>query len=136
MRGNVWAVGALLKCDKHETKIFEAEEERIAKLNANPANQAPQKHVFSWIDEEVPEWLTPGECAKILGVSPRTVVRLIDQGDLEEFKTKGGHRRIRDCDLEVYMEDLKKFKSEMDNLEKLDKLVSADGPPQEVEALE
>ncbi|MGD9786944.1 MAG: helix-turn-helix domain-containing protein [Sulfuricellaceae bacterium] len=37
---------------------------------------------------------SPGEAAKILGVSPRTIQSWVDNGILTAWKTVGGHRRI------------------------------------------
>lgn len=40
-------------------------------------------------------WMTPGEAAGILGVTPRTVVRWAEAGVLDHMRTVGGHRRFR-----------------------------------------
>jgi excisionase family DNA binding protein len=37
--------------------------------------------------------LTPGEVAKILGVSPKAVARRVDTGELSNIRTPGGHHR-------------------------------------------
>jgi len=38
-------------------------------------------------------WLTSGQVAKRLHVTPETVARWADQGRLEHRRTPGGHRR-------------------------------------------
>jgi len=38
--------------------------------------------------------LTPGQAARMLGVSPRTVSRWADEGRLTHLVTLGGHRRF------------------------------------------
>jgi excisionase family DNA binding protein len=40
------------------------------------------------------EWYTPGEAAKILGVSFRTIKRWIYSGKISATRTVGGHYRI------------------------------------------
>ncbi len=39
--------------------------------------------------------LTPGEVARLFGVSPKTVTRWADAGKLTPIRTLGGHRRYR-----------------------------------------
>lgn len=46
------------------------------------------------------DWVTLGEAAKILGVAQSTVRKWADQGQLETFRTPGGHRRFRRGDLD------------------------------------
>ena len=41
-----------------------------------------------------PEYLTPGEVARMLHVSPKTVARWATQQKLPYVKTLGGHRRF------------------------------------------
>lgn len=43
-------------------------------------------------------WISPGEAAKILGVSPVTVARLAEAGRIE-FIRPGTHRRYRRDDV-------------------------------------
>ena len=47
------------------------------------------------MDKEVdPGYLTPGQAARILHVSPKTVDRWADQGRIPCLVTLGGHRRF------------------------------------------
>lgn len=39
-------------------------------------------------------WLTTGEAARILHVSPKTVARWASEGKVEHIVTLGGHRRF------------------------------------------
>jgi excisionase family DNA binding protein len=49
-------------------------------------------------------WLSLGEAAKILGVHPGTVRNWSNQGILPVHRTKGGHRRYRRSEVELWME--------------------------------
>ena len=40
------------------------------------------------------EYITTGEAAALLGVSPKTVARWANQGKLPHITTLGGHRRF------------------------------------------
>ena len=55
-------------------------------------------------DEEqgdaAPEYLTPGEVARLLHVSPKTVNRWANEGRLACIVTLGGHRRFPREDVE------------------------------------
>ena len=42
--------------------------------------------------------LTPAEAGKLLGKSPKGIMRMEDQGQLKCFRTIGGHRRFRVAD--------------------------------------
>lgn len=42
-----------------------------------------------------PEYLTPGELARILHVSPKTISRWASEGRIPCIVTLGGHRRFR-----------------------------------------
>lgn len=42
----------------------------------------------------MPEYLTPGDAARILNVSRESVRRYTDLGYLEAYRTPGGQRRI------------------------------------------
>jgi excisionase family DNA binding protein len=48
------------------------------------------------------EWLSLHEAAEILGVHPGTVRNWADQGYLPVRRTKGGHRRFRRADIELW----------------------------------
>jgi excisionase family DNA binding protein len=50
------------------------------------------------------EWLSLKAAAEILGVHPGTVRNWADQGDLPVRRTKGGHRRFRRDDIELWMQ--------------------------------
>ncbi len=45
------------------------------------------------------------QAAKICHVAPVTIIRWIEAGRLESYKTPGGHRRIRETDLVKFIED-------------------------------
>jgi excisionase family DNA binding protein len=49
-------------------------------------------------------WLSLGEVAKMLGVHPSTVRNWSDQGDLPVHRTRGGHRRYRQSDVELWIQ--------------------------------
>lgn len=48
------------------------------------------------------EILTTHEAARLLGVTPMTVIRWIDAGRMKAFKTEGGHRRVHRADFDVF----------------------------------
>lgn len=48
-------------------------------------------------------FLTTGRVSKILGVSPATVFRAVEKGEIAASKTPGGHYRISAETLDVYM---------------------------------
>ncbi len=50
--------------------------------------------------EATPRYLTSGESARLLKVSPKTVNRWAAQGLLPCIVTMGGHRRFREEDVE------------------------------------
>ena len=45
------------------------------------------------------------QAAKICHVAPVTIIRWIEAGRLESYKTPGGHRRIREKDMVKFIED-------------------------------
>ncbi|VEN74901.1 Histidine kinase [Candidatus Desulfarcum epimagneticum] len=47
--------------------------------------------------------LTVVKAAKHCNVSPKTIINWIDSGNIEAYKTVGGHRRIKKTDLERFM---------------------------------
>jgi excisionase family DNA binding protein len=46
---------------------------------------------------------TTVDVAKLCKVSLRTVIRWVDEGKLASFRTPGGHRRVRENDLHLFM---------------------------------
>lgn len=50
------------------------------------------------------EWLTLSEAAKLLGVHPSTVRNWANDGTLPAQRTKGGHRRFRRNEIELWMQ--------------------------------
>ena len=56
------------------------------------------------------EFYSTLDVSSICGVDPVTVARWCDRGDLNCYKTPGGHRRIRGADLEYF---LRKHKMEL-----------------------
>ena len=55
------------------------------------------------IDPGDGEYLTPGQVATMLHVSPKTVTRWASQGFLPCLVTLGGHRRFRREDVETVL---------------------------------
>lgn len=51
-------------------------------------------------DVDEPEYLTPGEVARLLHVSPKTISRWAAQGLIPCLVTLGGHRRFRREDVD------------------------------------
>jgi len=56
-------------------------------------------------DAEV-EYLTPGQVARLLHVSPKTVNRWADQGRIGCLVTLGGHRRFARPDVTAVIEQM------------------------------
>ncbi|MCU1450604.1 MAG: helix-turn-helix protein [Acidimicrobiales bacterium] len=52
------------------------------------------------------EYLTPGQVARLLHVSPKTVNRWAHEGRLPCLVTLGGHRRFRRDDVEAAVEKM------------------------------
>jgi excisionase family DNA binding protein len=50
------------------------------------------------------EWLSLGDVAELLGVHPSTVRSWSDQGILPVHRTKGGHRRYRRSELDLWIQ--------------------------------
>ncbi|HEV3364693.1 MAG TPA: helix-turn-helix domain-containing protein [Acidimicrobiia bacterium] len=55
---------------------------------------------------DTPQYLTSGESARLLNVSPKTVNRWAAQGLLPCIVTMGGHRRFRREDIEKALESM------------------------------
>ena len=51
-------------------------------------------------EREERDYLTPGEVARALRVSPKTIVRWANDGRLPCTMTLGGHRRFRRADVD------------------------------------
>jgi excisionase family DNA binding protein len=47
------------------------------------------------------EYMTPAEVARLLHVSPKTVVRWTNAGHIPAIVTLGGHRRFQRADIEA-----------------------------------
>ena len=50
------------------------------------------------------EWLSLSEAAKVLGVHPSTVRNWADHGQIPVHRTKGGHRRFRRGEVELWQQ--------------------------------
>lgn len=50
------------------------------------------------------EWMSLSEVAKILGVHPSTVRNWADQGQIPVHRTKGGHRRFKLSEIELWQQ--------------------------------
>ncbi len=50
------------------------------------------------------EWLSLSDVAHLLGVHPSTVRSWSNQGDLPVYRTKGGHRRYKRNEVELWMQ--------------------------------
>ena len=50
-----------------------------------------------------PRWLSTAEAARILGVTPRTLYRFIDNGELPAYRF-GRVIRLRDTEVEAFIE--------------------------------
>ena len=60
---------------------------------------------MSKVDRRSPsEWLSLGEAARFLGVHPSTVRSWSDQGFLPVHRTKGGHRRYRRSEVDLWLQ--------------------------------
>ena len=53
-----------------------------------------------------PEYLTPGQVARMLHVSPKTVNRLANEGRIPCLVTLGGHRRFQREEIERVVEQM------------------------------
>lgn len=50
------------------------------------------------------EWLSLSEVAQILGVHPSTIRNWADQGQIPVHRTKGGHRRFKQSEVELWQQ--------------------------------
>ena len=53
--------------------------------------------------EDDPRWLSTAEAAKRLGITPRTLYRIIDEGQLPAYKF-GRVIRVKEGDVEAFVE--------------------------------
>ncbi len=53
------------------------------------------------LDEPQPDYLTPGEAARMLHVSPKTITRWAIEGRISCIVTLGGHRRFPRAEIEA-----------------------------------
>jgi excisionase family DNA binding protein len=81
MEGHVKSVVTIIKCDDIEEKILKS----LEKLWGQKTEETAAPRIF----------YTPGECAAILGVTPNTIRKTIQRGELAANLTPGGHYRIR-----------------------------------------
>ena len=51
------------------------------------------------------EWLSLGQAAAYLGVSEPTLRKWTDAGQVQAFRTPGGHRRYRPDDIERFRDE-------------------------------
>jgi excisionase family DNA binding protein len=58
------------------------------------------------VAESQPEYLTPGEVARMLHVSPKTVNRWAHEGRIACIVTLGGHRRFQRAEVERIAEQM------------------------------
>ena len=80
------------------------------------------------------ELLTSAEAADRLGVSPSTVKRWVDEGELEAERTVGGHRRITVAALDAFRARLSATATTIGPADQLVDLLLGDTSPQRIEA--
>ena len=80
------------------------------------------------------ELLTSAEAAERLGVSPSTVKRWVDEGELEAERTVGGHRRITVAALDAFRARLSATATTIGPADQLVDLLLGDTSPQRIEA--
>jgi excisionase family DNA binding protein len=93
LEGDGWMVYSILKCNEQEIKLLDLLD-----------GKEKEPIEIAWEEDEPTVWHTTGECAAILGVSPRTVLNAINSGILPAERTNGNHSRIKH-------EDLMRFKN-------------------------
>ena len=55
------------------------------------------------MNNHVSDWITPAEAASALGISPRTVSRLADKGEIRAIRPGGTQRRYSAADVEAIL---------------------------------
>jgi len=58
------------------------------------------------VSDPQPEYLTPGQVARMLHVSPKTVNRWANEGRIPCLVTLGGHRRFQREEIERVVEQM------------------------------
>jgi len=105
MEGHVKSVVTIIKCDDIEEKLLKSFE----KLWGQKTEETAAPRIF----------YTPGECAAILGVTPNTIRKTIQRGELAASLTPGGHYRIRREEMGRYRAS--NAEKNMENSEKSEK---------------
>jgi putative resolvase len=55
-------------------------------------------------DAATEEWIAPGEASDLLGVSPKTLTRMADVGEVRSRRLPSGHRRYLRSSVEALAE--------------------------------
>lgn len=63
-------------------------------IDSNRFSAISRAKNLSKSSDQMPQFLSTAEAARMLGLSTTLVQTLVDQGDLKGWKTRGGHRRI------------------------------------------
>ncbi len=50
-------------------------------------------------------WLKVADAARYLGLSPSTLIRYADAGDITHIRTRTGYRRFKQSDLDAYIQE-------------------------------
>ncbi len=69
-------------------------DERIAQVRARRASGAPAVTPARTVPVAPPDWISIREASRMLGVSPATLRRWAEAGEVPTFTTPGGHRRF------------------------------------------
>jgi len=79
--------------------------------------------------------LTVFQASKYCNVSPKTIINWIDAGHIEAYKTVGGHRRIKQSDLERFMKKQGIPIQKKEQMEERKRILIVDDDPIIVETL-
>jgi excisionase family DNA binding protein len=71
--------------------------------------ESPSARKITPAKEEIPQFLSTAEAAKILGLSTSLVQSLVDSNELKGWKTRGGHRRISLQSILLYQKQVSHF---------------------------